>query len=87
MPNVWSFLFLGHREIKMKKFIVSVGLMLITSVSYAKPYLCVGYLDGAVVGEITVNADKAAVAETKGIDRLRKSLGGKKASVDFMKCK
>ncbi len=68
----------------MKKLIAFLVLMLITTVSFAKEYVCTGYLDGSVVGEpMKVNASKASVAETKAKARLKKA--GIKAS--YVDCK
>jgi len=68
----------------MKKIIAASVLTLISTVSYAKPFQCTGYVDGAKVEPtITVNAAKAAVAETKGKDRMRKT----GQIVDYVKCK
>ena len=68
----------------MKKIIAGLALALITSVSYAKPFQCTGYTDAAVIEpSITVNASKAAVAETKAKDRMRK----KGIEVAYVKCK
>lgn len=67
----------------MKKHIVGLALMLMTSVSYAKSFECTGYASGSAVGPaIQVNAAKAAVAETKAKARLKKE--GKK--VDYVTC-
>ena len=58
----------------MKKLIVGLALMLMTTVSYAKEFVCTGYLDGSQVGEpIKVNASKRAVAETKAKSRMDKA--------------
>ena len=68
----------------MKKIITGLVLMLITTVSYAKEYRCIAYLDGAQVGEpLKVNATKTPIAEDKAYDRLRKE----KIKVDYVKCK
>ena len=68
----------------MKKIIAGLGLMLITTVSYAETYVCTGYINGDVAGTpIKVNASKIAVAEVKAADRLRKA----GVEVDFVECK
>ncbi|WP_428354716.1 hypothetical protein [Methyloprofundus sp.] len=68
----------------MKKIIAGLGLMLLSTVLYAKPYVCVAYTDGVASEEpMTVNATKTPIAEDKAYDRLRKK--GKK--VDYVKCK
>ena len=69
----------------MKKLIAGLVLMLITTASYAKTYECTGYIDGSSTEETTikVQASKAAVAETKAYDRMKKA--GTK--VDYVKCK
>ena len=68
----------------MKKMIAGLLLMLVTTASYAKPYVCTGYLDGVQVGEPQkVNATKMPIAEDKAYDRLRKE----KIKVDYVKCK
>jgi len=79
-----QFLSIGHGDIKMKKFIAGLVMMLITTVSYAKLYECDGYLDGVKIGETQkVNATKTPIAEDKAYDRLRKA----KVKVDYVKCK
>lgn len=68
----------------MKKIIAGLALTLITTVSYAKPYVCTGYTDTTrIEPSITVNAAKAAVAETKAKDRMRKD----GIEVAYVKCK
>ena len=68
----------------MKKMIAGLLLTLVTTASYAKPYVCTGYLDGVQVGEPQkVNATKMPIAEDKAYDRLRKE----KIKVDYVKCK
>ena len=67
----------------MKKLIVGLALMLMTTVSYAKEFVCTGYLDGSQVGEqIKVNDSKRSVAETKAKSRMQKA--GLK--VGFVQC-
>jgi len=66
----------------MKKIIAGVALMLLTSVSYAKSFTCTGWTDGKLIETIKVNAAKAAVAETKAADRMRKA----KLKVEYVKC-
>ncbi|MCK4842058.1 MAG: hypothetical protein KAT04_09275 [Methylococcales bacterium] len=67
----------------MKKLIVSLALMLISTASYAKTYNCTAYANGSVVGEpIKVNAAKASVAETKAKSRLKKA----GVKVDYVQC-
>lgn len=68
----------------MKKLFATLILMLITTVSYAKEYVCVGYLDGSIVGKtIKVNASKLSVAESKAKSRLKKS----RIKVGYVECK
>jgi len=68
----------------MKRIIASLALSLITSVSYANSFSCIGYIDGTPAGDaIKVNADKKAVAETKAASRLKKS----GIKVDYVDCK
>ncbi|GFO73987.1 hypothetical protein BPLS_P0371 [Bathymodiolus platifrons methanotrophic gill symbiont] len=68
----------------MKKLFAGLGLMLIATASFAKPYVCKGYIDGAQAGEaITVNASKTPVAEDKAYQRMLKA--GTK--VDYVQCK
>lgn len=68
----------------MNKLIAALALMLVTTVSYAKPYQCTGYIDAVKVGDtITVNASKTPIAEDKAYQRMLKA--GTK--VDFVKCK
>lgn len=67
----------------MKILVAGLILMSVSTISYAKPYECTGYIDGAPAGSsITVNAAKTPVAETKAHDRMRKA--GTK--VDYVKC-
>ncbi|NYT46550.1 MAG: hypothetical protein H0A75_01460 [Candidatus Methanofishera endochildressiae] len=48
----------------MKKLIVGLVLMLVTSVSFAGKYECIGYLDNVQVGSVVkVNASKTPIAE------------------------
>ena len=71
----------------MKKFIAGLVLMLITTVSYAKTYECIGYIDGAPVGKpLKVNATKTPIAEDKAYDRLL-TKEKVKIKVDYVKCK
>ena len=68
----------------MKKIMIGLALMLISSVSYAKAYECKGYVDGVQVGEtMKVNASKKAVAEAKAYSRMKKA----KIDVDYVTCK
>ncbi|NOQ63989.1 MAG: hypothetical protein GQ582_05705 [Methyloprofundus sp.] len=68
----------------MKKIIAAIALSLITSVSYAKPYKCTGYIDGEVAGgERIVNATKTPIAEDKAYSRLKKE----GITVDYVACK
>ena len=67
----------------MKKLIAGLVLMLMATASFAKPYVCTGYIDGVQVGEaITVNASKTPVAEDKAYQRMLKA----GAKVDYVKC-
>ena len=67
----------------MKKLIVGLGLMLMTTVSYAETFVCTGYKDTVKVGEsIKVNASKRSVAETKAKSRMKKA----GLDVDFVQC-
>ena len=68
----------------MKKIIIGLTLMLISSISYAKAYECKAYVDGLQVGEtMTVNASKVAVAEAKAYSRMKKA----KIAIDYVTCK
>ncbi len=67
----------------MKKIIVAVTLLLTSTLSYATAYSCEAYLKGEVVEKITVNASKAAVAEEKAADRLKK----RGVDIDYVACK
>ncbi len=68
----------------MKKIFAALILMTIASVSYAKAFVCTGYLNGAQVGEpMKVNAAKVLVAETKAYARMKKA----GIKVDYVSCK
>lgn len=68
----------------MKKFIATLALMLLTSVSHAQAFVCTGYLDGSTAGDpITVNASKVSVAETKAYARMKKA----GVKLDYVRCK
>ncbi len=73
----------------MKKIITALALTLISSITYAKPYSCTGYLDGKPIGDpIVVNASKTPVAEDKAYDRLLYKNGKKrKEGIDYVQCK
>jgi hypothetical protein len=73
----------------MKKIITALALTLISTIAYAKPYTCTGYLDGKAIGDpIVVNASKMAVAEDKAYDRMLYKNGKKrKEGIDYVKCK
>lgn len=62
---------------------MTAALLLTSSLSYAEAYSCTAYIDGVVVAETKVNASKAAVAEEKAADRLKK----KGVVVDYVACK
>jgi len=71
----------------MKQLTAGLVLMLITTVSYAKAYECIGYIDGAPVGKpLKVNATKTPIAEDKAYDRFL-TKEKVKIKVDYVKCK
>ena len=83
-PMSDRFPLIGHGEITMKRITAALVLTLISAVSYAKPYQCVGYIDDVAVGEaFIVNADKTPTAEDKAYSRLKK----KGLTVDYVACK
>jgi len=67
----------------MKKIIIGLTLMLISSISYAKAYECKAYVNGKVKKTMTVNASKVAVAEAKAYSRMKKA----KIAIDYVTCK
>ena len=68
----------------MKKLIVGLVLMLVTSVSFAGKYECIGYLDNVQVGFVVkVNASKTPIAEDKSYDRMTKE----GIKLDYVRCK
>ncbi len=67
----------------MKKITIGLALMLTASISYAKPYVCTGYYNDSAIGTpMTVNASKAAVAESKAKMRMQKA----GIKVDYVQC-